>query len=1194
MLKIFFLILTFVSFALANPKVHYKVSYDPDYAPYSYNIDNKPNGLLIDIYKEWGKANNIEVEFVNGKTWDNAITLAKNGKVDFFLGTEPYEKWMQASSPYYKTKTTLFALKSFNGSINKVGIIGDDFKGDLVAKFKNITITSYGTYQELVNALVEQKVDAIYDDEIALGQYILKQSRNHLIRKMDILSHLQNMCAISNDIKKIELFNKGFFKLDKKTLVSLENNWITDESQKYYTTYEQEIFTKKEKEWMDKNPIIRIALMDYWPHDKENNSLHTEILKLINEKSGLSLTPIFFSAWKDGYDKAIKGENLYGIMGLSWSEEREKEHFFYSPAYNFSPCYLVTKQSNKTIQSLKDLEGKTVYLEKDNITHKMLADKNIKIIDMATADDMYKALEKADKVDGFLSYFIDEEKLNQHNLKVTETIYERYGEVAIGINHQYPELNSIINKAFKLIPKETLAQLRNKKWDTKNVVIIPQEQSIPKVSFIGLLSTEEILFFTLIFLLLIYLVYMIFTKSKILNIKFKLFNLTLIGIELVVIIFIISEVTILDRTENTLAKAYKDHHELIKIIDHLRQSSDDLTHFSRTYAVTGDKEFEKRYFTTLDIRNGKIARPKDYDNIYWDLDENIRKVQHPDEKKEALKSMIEKLPFSEFEKAKLKESEDNSNELVKLEVEAFEAIKNNNKELAIQLLHSNNYYKAKNKIMLPIDEVLTALDKRTNQEITILELKIKNQFIYILLISILFIIANLLAYLLLRSKVTIPIEYLTNAIQRFKNNEKIVEKETFYNDEIGYMIKEFFEMKESIEHQKNDLELSKKSTEQILANILFPLLITSREKRVIVYANQFACELYEKSYEDIIDLSLDNLYTLSNGPAELIKKLTNEGKVDSIEEEVTTHSGKRFTALLSVIPFTYHEEECYIGMTIDITKQKEMENAFRLMHKQTRDSIEYASLIQTALIPDNNLFRKYFDEYFVIWHPKDIVGGDIYLFEELRNDDECLLMVIDCTGHGVPGAFVTMLVKAIERQIISKINHNEEEIVSPAEILSIFNRSMKHLLKQEDKNSISNAGFDGQIIYYNKKDKIIKCASARNSIFYLQDDEIIEIKGDRHSVGYNDSDGDFAFTEHILSTSKDISLYISSDGYWDQMGGENERSFGKKRFKNLIETIKDESMAEQQEEFIYTLHDYQGDVDRQDDVTVIAFKIKGE
>ncbi len=277
-------------------------------------------------------------------------------------------------------------------------------------------------------------------------------------------------------------------------------------------------------------------------------------------------------------------------------------------------------------------------------------------------------------------------------------------------------------------------------------------------------------------------------------------------------------------------------------------------------------------------------------------------------------------------------------------------------------------------------------------------------------------------------------------------------------------------------------------------------------------------------------------------------------------------------------------------MVTDITHQKKIEKEIREIHKQTRDSIEYASLIQTSLIPDEQYFKKYFKEYFTLWEPKDIVGGDIYLFEELREKDECLLMVIDCTGHGVPGAFVTMLVKAIERQIIGKINHSDE-VVSPSRILTIFNKSMKHLLKQETIDSISNAGFDGQIVYYNKKEKIVKYASARNEIFYIQNDELKVIKADRHSVGYKDSQADYQFTEHTIDVSDETTLYISTDGYWDQLGQETQRSFGKRRLKVMIEEIKNKPLLYQREQFIKNIQTYQGTMDRQDDITIVALKI---
>ena len=275
------------------------------------------------------------------------------------------------------------------------------------------------------------------------------------------------------------------------------------------------------------------------------------------------------------------------------------------------------------------------------------------------------------------------------------------------------------------------------------------------------------------------------------------------------------------------------------------------------------------------------------------------------------------------------------------------------------------------------------------------------------------------------------------------------------------------------------------------------------------------------------------------------------------------------------------------------TNITEMENAkleIEAIHKHTRESIEYASLIQSALIPDNNLFRNYFQDYFAIWHPKDTVGGDIYLFEELRSEDECLLMVIDCTGHGVPGAFVTMLVKAIERQITSKIKHSDD-VVSPANLLSVFNRNMKQLLKQESIDSISNAGFDGAIIHYNKKDKIIKFAGAETPLFYVEDEELKVIKGNRYSVGYKKCAMDYEYKEHIIEVKEGMQFYLTTDGYLDQNGGEKSFPFGKKRFQNIIKQYHKETMADQQEVFLHEFANYQEDEETNDDVTLIGLKI---
>ena len=276
----------------------------------------------------------------------------------------------------------------------------------------------------------------------------------------------------------------------------------------------------------------------------------------------------------------------------------------------------------------------------------------------------------------------------------------------------------------------------------------------------------------------------------------------------------------------------------------------------------------------------------------------------------------------------------------------------------------------------------------------------------------------------------------------------------------------------------------------------------------------------------------------------------------------------------------------------NITAIEMAQQEIETIHRHTKESIEYASLIQSALIPDNQLMSNYFSDYLTIWQPKDVVGGDIYLFEELRDQNECLLMVIDCTGHGVPGAFVTMLVKAIERQIISKIENDRSIDVSPAWILSYFNRTMKKLLQQESQDSISNAGFDGGIIYYNKKEQILKFAGAETPLFYVEDAELKTIKGSRHSIGYKKSKIEYEFKEHVINVKEGMKFYLTTDGYLDQNGGNKGFPFGKKRFLEVIEEYSKEPFIDQKEILLNALTHYQGNEGRNDDITLVAFEIK--
>ena len=412
-----------------------------------------------------------------------------------------------------------------------------------------------------------------------------------------------------------------------------------------------------------------------------------------------------------------------------------------------------------------------------------------------------------------------------------------------------------------------------------------------------------------------------------------------------------------------------------------------------------------------------------------------------------------------------------------------------------------------------------------------------------------------------------------------------------------------------IKKQKEELQSLVNSFDR---NVIF---VQTDLKGVITHPSKAFCEISGYARGELINKPT-SILRHPEMPKEKFKELWKTIKTESQwrgEIKNRAKNGSEFWVFSKIEP-EYNNNNEHIGyksISQDITNKKIVEDLSRnlekkveertidlekamaeieLMHKSTQDSIEYASLLQHALIPSNDLFKKYFSDYLTIWHPKDIVGGDIYLFEELREEKECLLMVIDCTGHGVPGAFVTMLVKAIERQIISKIV-NSDEIVSPAKILSIFNRSMKHLLKQEDDDSISNAGFDCGILYYNKSKKIVKFAGAEVPLFYEFNGEVKTIKGSRHSIGYKKSNPNFEFKEHIFEAEKGMKFYITTDGYLDQNGGEKGFPFGKKRFSRIIEENYHLAFADQQELLLYEMMSYQGSNERNDDMAIVGVKI---
>ncbi len=266
---------------------------------------------------------------------------------------------------------------------------------------------------------------------------------------------------------------------------------------------------------------------------------------------------------------------------------------------------------------------------------------------------------------------------------------------------------------------------------------------------------------------------------------------------------------------------------------------------------------------------------------------------------------------------------------------------------------------------------------------------------------------------------------------------------------------------------------------------------------------------------------------------------------------------------------------------------KEVEEA----NEKIMDSIRYAKLIQTSLLPNLDGGKIYLPNSFVIWMPKDVVGGDIFFKDNFESG--FVLAVIDCTGHGVPGAFMTMIASSGLRRIIK-----DEGCRDPAQILKQLNFIVKTSLQQDKEDALSDDGLDAAICFVsdlswpgdaNPYFFALTFAGARLPLFYAHEDEVHVIKGDKQSLGYKKSDLNFNFTNHTVKLEKGMSFYMATDGFVDQLGGKRERRFGSKRFKELLRKNASLPFEGQRDLMLQAFEEHRGDYEQQDDVTVVGF-----
>ncbi|MFC2080594.1 YfiR/HmsC family protein [Bacteroidota bacterium] len=270
----------------------------------------------------------------------------------------------------------------------------------------------------------------------------------------------------------------------------------------------------------------------------------------------------------------------------------------------------------------------------------------------------------------------------------------------------------------------------------------------------------------------------------------------------------------------------------------------------------------------------------------------------------------------------------------------------------------------------------------------------------------------------------------------------------------------------------------------------------------------------------------------------------------------------------------------------EIQQQKEhaefQRDQIAYQKKHITDSIEYALRIQTALLPSLELFSDKID-HFALYKPRDIVSGDFYWVAEVDGSRQ-VIIAADCTGHGVPGAFMSMLGVSFLNEIVLN-----KGITQPDQILNSLRDDVISSLKQMEETSDVKDGMDMCVCLLDLEKKSLQFAGANNPIWMISKGELTEIKADKMPVAVHETME--PYTNHWIDLKKGDTFYIFSDGFVDQFGGPNQKKFLSKNFKRVLSELQHKSMLEQGAELDKIFEEWRKDVEQIDDVTVIGVRV---
>jgi PAS domain S-box-containing protein len=316
----------------------------------------------------------------------------------------------------------------------------------------------------------------------------------------------------------------------------------------------------------------------------------------------------------------------------------------------------------------------------------------------------------------------------------------------------------------------------------------------------------------------------------------------------------------------------------------------------------------------------------------------------------------------------------------------------------------------------------------------------------------------------------------------------------------------------------------------------------------------------------------------------IVEQVNSSNDKISTEMDFPSEMGKRIMQVNAIPEYDEQKNiESVLLVSHDITERKEIELEIQNKNKKINDSINYAKRIQNAILPNTRLVNKALPDSFVLYKPRDVVSGDFPWFVQIK--DDLFIAAVDCTGHGVPGALLSLIGYFLLNDIV-----RSRKITDPGKILDLLDEGVTQTLRQDQDDSATKDGMDIALCRINAESRTVEYAGAHRPLYIMKKGVMEEVKGNKFPIGGGIFKNQTNFTTTKMELAKGDSFYFSSDGFPDQFGGPEERKFGPKKTREIIERVHKGAMKDAAVVFDTEWEAWRGATRQTDDVLLIGIK----